>query len=366
MARKKETANRPSQAGQEFVTTKDGRRVRNLAYDPSKKKVKQEAIDVTPAMGKSDDGQPREFVVYFLAYASTVARVRADSKEEATDKVWDVFDYPDPGYGAPFEASGDWDYDEEGIEDNGDGTYSVPMVRCMQSNFPVEATSFKEAETAALDDFEYPGTNIMQNFDLGDWEPVGIYDSKNGTEVQMEYGHVVGNSDERKVSELGEDDIVFFVPEGYSVFRGVKFTPHPKLKSRAGVLSVDGETTEDTRYVDEAGKSRTLLVFGSGGDDGSAIEYGISNTDKASAIIADEFVRLGGDPSLGRKIKVKTSDYGRVPTVGAEMEVPASAREVSLSDLSESQAEIFGLAVHNMTKGSGELFRKMADPYYGY
>ena len=52
MARgRKDTANRPSQANQEFVRTKDGRRVRNLAYNPLRKRTGEEREIVPAAAG---------------------------------------------------------------------------------------------------------------------------------------------------------------------------------------------------------------------------------------------------------------------------------------------------------------------------
>lgn len=366
MARgRKDTANRPSQANQEFVRTKDGRRVRNLAYNPLRKRTGEEREIVPAAAGAGENQQPREFVVYFNAEASAVISVEADSIEEAKEKVW-FEDLPEVGYGSRFEPSGDWDYLEDGIEDCGDGTYSVPMTRSMQSNFSVEATSYKEAETAAFEEFAYPGPDAMDRFDLGDWDIGGIRDEGSGEEILMEDGYVIGDIDHREVSQLREDEVVVFKPRGYSAFFGAKFTPSPDLKTRAGTLSITGDKTENAKHIEQAGRRGALSVFGHEGDeDGSLVEYGIADKEKASAIVADEFVRLGGDPSLARKIKVSTRSYGNIPVVGADMDVPASVRDLSLAEFGQQQASIFGLAVHNMTRGDGEIFRRMADPDYG-
>ena len=366
MARgRKDTANRPSQSNQEFVRTKDGRRVRNLAYNPSRRNQKKEKEIVPTATGAGENQQPREFVVYFNAEASAVISVEANSIEETKEKVW-FEDLPEVGYGSRFEPSGDWDYLEDGIEDCGDGTYSVPMTRSMQSNFSVEATSYKEAETAAFEEFDYPGPDAMDRFDLGDWDIGGIRDEGSGEEILMEDGYVIGDIDHREVSQLREDEVVVFKPRGYSAFFGAKFTPSPDLKTRAGTLSITGDKTENTKHIEQAGRRGALSIFGHEGDeDGSLVEYGIADKEKASAIVADEFVRLGGDPSLARKIKVSARSYGNIPVVGADMDVPASVRDLSLAEFGQQQASIFGLAVHNLTKGDGEIFRRMADPDYG-
>lgn len=48
-------------------------------------------------------------------------------------------------------------------------TYSVPFVAVAESFIWVEADTPEEAICKAYEEFDYPGTNISNDFEIGDW-----------------------------------------------------------------------------------------------------------------------------------------------------------------------------------------------------
>lgn len=176
----------------------------------------------------------------------------------------------------------------------------------------------------------------------------------------------------KRLSQLGEDEEIYGDEMGYDNGLTVSVLPVKDDEERSAVATVVSYEDSLTRdLVEEAIESGMVFVTNDDPDDDpEEAQFWLTQEGENAAanVIAEEYVRIGGDPDMADKIYVETNYNPDYAHISAGIDFPKEAEDKELRESVDKYLTPLYAAVTNVTDkmsyGSRHLYSAISGQQY--
>lgn len=158
---------------------------------------------------------------------------------------------------------------------------------------------------------------------------------------------------ETPLSELDDENDVYGDDLGYENDLMVTVHPVHDDESRSAIATIVSYEDHLERHRVEEAIEKGLIEVTNDDPDDDPEEAQFWLTDKgrnaAANVIAEEYVRVGGDPKMADKIYVENNDNPDLAHISAGIDFPKEAQDMPIGEASEKYLEALYAALANVT-----------------